>query len=52
MSKEKGLESSIQMRGLALNINDKSSSIVTGEKADRYRLRCFSSLVKNFLAAR
>lgn len=39
MSKEKGLESSTQMRGLALNVNENSSSIVTGEKADRYRPR-------------
>lgn len=39
VSKEKGLESSTQMRGLALNVNENSSSIVTGEKADRYRPR-------------
>ena len=39
MSTEKGLKSSTQMRGLALNINENSSSIVTGEKADRYRPR-------------
>ena len=39
MSKEKGLESSTQMRALALNVNENSSSIVTGEKAARYRPR-------------
>ena len=41
VNKEKGLESSTQMRGLALNVNENSSSIVTREKADRYRPRCF-----------
>ena len=41
VNKEKGLEFITQMRGLALNVNENSSSIVTREKADRYRHRCF-----------
>lgn len=39
MSKEKELEPYTQMRGLALDGSENSSSIVTGKKADRYRPR-------------